>query len=249
MFKAQQFAARLANRENRWSLLTDFVAEWYTPLREGDGYSPEELDAAEHRLRLKLPLALREWYRLVGRRKDIIAMQNFLASPEDLEIMDENGLLVFYCENQQVVGWGIQPNDLGLVDPPVWLDDSGLHDTQQEPIRENDTLSEFALQMVVLETRFNPVNEVFQALNRVAPKTFGKVERSFVPLGFPDWHWPSYPTRFYGADDLLIQVFGEEDPWLQVTARSLNAFEEAKKVLEVDWEHEKIYHEYDTFIR
>ena len=249
MFDAQQFAARLANREDRWSLLTDFVAEWHTPLQEGDGYSVAELDVAEQQLGLKLPLALREWYRLVGRRKDIIAMQNFLASPEELEIMDESGLLVFYCENQQVVEWGIQPSDIGLPDPSVWLDNSGLHDTQQEPILENGTLSEFALQMVVLETRFNPVNEVFQALNRVAPKTFGKVERSFVPLGFPDWHWPSYPTRFYGADDLLIQVFGEEDPLLQVTARSLNAFEEAKTVLEVDWEPEKIYHEYDTFTR
>ena len=249
MFDAQQFAARLANREDRWSLLADFVAQWYAPLQEGDGYSAAELDAAEQRLGLKLPLALWEWYRLVGRRKDIIAMQDFLAPPEELGIMDENGLLVFYCENQQVVEWGIQESALALADPPVWLDNSGLHSTRQEPVQENDTLSEFALQMAVLETRLNPVNEVFQALNRVAPKTFGKVERSFVPLGFPDWHWPSYPTRFYGADDLLIQVFGEEDPWLQVTARSLNAFEEAKTVLEIDWEHEKIYHEYDTFIR
>jgi len=47
MFNAQQFAARLAAREDRWSLLTDFVAEWHRPLQEGDGYSSAELDAAE----------------------------------------------------------------------------------------------------------------------------------------------------------------------------------------------------------
>ena len=236
MFDARRFAARLAAREDRWSLLTDFVAEWHAPLQEGDGYSVAELDVAEQHLGLKLPLALREWYRLVGRRKDIIAMQNFLASPEELEIMDESGLLVFYCENQQVVEWGVQEDDLGLVDPPVWLDNSGLHDTQRKLIRENNTLTEFALQMVVMETMFNP--KVFQALSRVTPQTIGKAERNFVPLGFPDWHWPSYPTRFYGDDDILVQVSEGEDLWLQVTARSLAAYEEAKTALEITWEHQ-----------
>ena len=42
MFDAQKFAARLAERKDRWSLLTDLVAEWRAPLQEGDGYSPEE---------------------------------------------------------------------------------------------------------------------------------------------------------------------------------------------------------------
>lgn len=76
MFDAQKFAVRLAERKDRWSLLTDFAAEWHSPLQEGDGYSAAELDAAEQRLGLKLPLALREWYRLMGRRKDIVAMQS-----------------------------------------------------------------------------------------------------------------------------------------------------------------------------
>ena len=236
MFDARQFAGRLAAREDRWSLLTDFVAEWHAPLQEGDGYSPEELDAAEQRLGLKLPLALREWYALAGRREDIIAPQNFLVSPPELEISEENGLLIFHCENQQVVEWGVQEDDLGLVDPPVWLDDSGLHDTQQKLIRENNTLTEFALQMVVMETMFNP--KLFQALSWVTPQTIGKAERNFVPLGFPDWHWPSYPTRFYGDDDILVQVSEGEDLWLQVTARSLAAYEEAKTALEITWEHQ-----------
>lgn len=235
MFNAQQFAAHLAAREDRWSLLTDFVAEWHTPLQAGDGYSAAELDAAEQRLGLKLPLALREWYQLAGQREDITSMQNFLVSPEELGIHEENGLLVFHCENQQVVEWGVQASDLGLADPPVWLDDSGLHDTQQEPIQENNTLSEFVLQMVVLDTMFNP--KVFQALGRVTPQTVESVEQNFVRLGLPDWHWPSYPTQFYGGDDILVQASRGEDLWLQVTARSLAAFEKAKTALGITWEH------------
>ena len=236
MFDARQFAARLAEREDRWSLLTDFVAEWHMPLQAGDGYSPKELDAAEQRLGLTLPLALREWYRLIGRREDITSMQNFLVSPEGLGIHKWNGLLVFQCENQQVAEWGFQEADLGLADPPVWLDDSGLHDTQQEPVQENNMLSEFVLQIVVLDTMFNP--KVFQARGRVTPQINESVEQNFVSLGLPDWHWPSYPTQFYGGDDILVQSFIEGDLWLQVTARSLAAFEEAKAALGIDWEHE-----------
>lgn len=233
MFDAQQFAARLAKREDRWSLLTEFVAEWHTPLQEGDGYSAAELDAAEQRLGLKLPLALREWYGLAGKREDIVATCNFLASPDELEIMDENNLLVFYCENQQVVEWSVQEADLALADPPVWLDNSGLHSTRQEPVRENDTLSEFALQMVVLETLFKP--EVFEGYGKITPLTLRGLEQHFIHLGFPDWHWPAYPTRFYGGDGVLIQMF--ENEALQVTAQSQAAFERVQTVLEIDWDH------------
>ena len=35
MFNAADFAAR----EDRWSLLKDFIAEWPQPLADGDGYS------------------------------------------------------------------------------------------------------------------------------------------------------------------------------------------------------------------
>ncbi len=239
MFDARQFAARLAERKDRWSLLTDFVAEWHTPLQEGDGYSPKELDAAEQRLGLKLPLALREWYQLAGLREDIVAPQQWLVSPAELEIKEENGLLVFHSENQQIVEWGIQVPDLGLADPPIWLDDSGLHDTQQELIQENDTLSEFALQMVVLETIIRP--QVLQGYSRGASLALDTVQQSFVPLGFPDWHWPVYATRFYGGDDILIQVFGDKE--LHVAARSRAAFKEVETALKTTREHHPVLYE------
>jgi len=217
------------------------VAEWHTPLQEGDGYSPEELDAAEQRLGFKLPLALREWYQLAGQRENIVAPQNWLVSPAELEIEEENGLLVFHSENQQVVEWGIQADDLDLDNPPVWLDDSGLHDTQQEPIRENDTLSEFVLQMVVFETIVWP--QVLQGYSRGASLALDTVEQSFVPLEFPDWHWPVYPTRFYGGNDILIQVFGEKE--LHVAARSRAAFKEVETALKTMREHHPVLYEDD----
>lgn len=234
MFNAQQFAARLAARkegaEGRWSLLTDFVAEWYAPLQTGHGYSKEELDAAERRLGFALPTALREWYSLIGKREDIVARQNFLVSPDDLEISEENGLLIFHSENQQVVEWGIQPSDLSMADPPVWLDDTGWHDDLQEPIRENDTLSEFALQMIVLETIWFAEPHGTAAFS---DETVGILAQHFQPLGLPDWHWPGHPTCLWGRNDVLVELFYEEGRQTEigVAARLEVSLGEALKLL------------------
>ena len=67
MFNARDFAPRLAKRKDRWSLLKDFIAEWHGPLEDGGGYSAAEIDAAEQRLGLKLPAALRELYGFAGK--------------------------------------------------------------------------------------------------------------------------------------------------------------------------------------
>lgn len=105
MFDAQQFAARLAEREDRWSLLTDFVAEWHRPLQEGDGYAPKELDAAEQRLGSKLPLALREWYQLAGKREDLFAIDPYgFTLPHELSIeKDDKDVLWLFSETQALV--------------------------------------------------------------------------------------------------------------------------------------------------
>src|SRR5262249_47643630 len=75
-----------AGRAERWALLKSLVAEWFRPLSEKDRLTKEELRAADEqfrrlletqgvmptaRRRTRLPLALREWYELAGRAKDV----------------------------------------------------------------------------------------------------------------------------------------------------------------------------------
>lgn len=58
----------------RWRGLVGFVARFGArlgPLGPACGQPIAVLDAAEARLGLRLPVALREWYRLIGRRPDI----------------------------------------------------------------------------------------------------------------------------------------------------------------------------------
>ena len=231
MFSATDFAARLAKREDRWSLLKDFIAEWHSPLEPGDGYSAADIDAAEQRLGLKLPIALREWYALAGQREDVVATQNFLVGPDELEF--EEGLLEFHSENQGVVYWGIKPDDLHLPDPPVYLNDSELHDEPedddpQELIRENETLSEFALQMVLCETIITQDRAIM--MQSPGRDTIARVEREYVRFGFPEWHWPEYPVRFYGAEDTLAMIVGGESIYLAASTHA--AYNKAKELLE-----------------
>ena len=230
MFNPHEFADRLSTRKDRWSLLQDFIAEWHSPLKPGDGYSAAELDAAEKRLGLKLPLALREWYQLAGKRKDITAAQNFLRSPDRLYTQEEDGarVLCFYTENQAVVNWGVLVSDLNLDDPPVYLDETGTI--------ENQTLSEFITQMVILETAC--FGGKFGGNSSANSDTLTIVEQNFVLLGFPEWHWPVSISRLYGGNDVLIETEASEDGyrWIWIGARSQEVLRETAQLFSLDWE-------------
>ncbi len=71
---------------------------------------------AEGRLGLRLPVALRAYYRLAG-EAEINTLHNQLLPPEDLEVQE--GHLLFMDENQGVVSWGVRVKDLGAPDPVV----------------------------------------------------------------------------------------------------------------------------------
>ncbi|MFE6054405.1 SMI1/KNR4 family protein [Kitasatospora sp. NPDC056446] len=110
-------AETLHSRAGAWTLVRGFAAYWGEPLGPADGFSDEELDAAERRLGLRLPAALRETYRLFGRRADLTSNQDVLLTPDELFLMD--GALVYREENQGCAHWGVLLADLGREDPPT----------------------------------------------------------------------------------------------------------------------------------
>ncbi len=235
MFNAQQFAARLAARKDRWSLLTDFVAEWHTPLQEGDGYSAAELDAAEQRLGLTLPLALREWYQLAGKRTDLFAIDPYdFTRPSDLSIEEDDGhVLWLFSETQAIVSWGIRQQDLSQDDPPVYSENTYV---SEELLLSNKTFSEFILQVIVHQTA---------CFTEIGGNASGKedtadvVQANFLPLGLPSWQWPSYPAQLYGRDDVLIELDrdGEGYCWVWVAARSEAALQATVKLFGLGWDY------------
>lgn len=206
-----------------WSRHRAFINHWYSPFSEYAGVSEAELIRAEERLGIKLPKALREFYLLLGRRKDITSNQNCLLKPDQLLI--DNDLLIFYVENQAVVRWGVRLPDMGLDDPPVMLDDY-----LGEVIQENDAFTEFVLQMIIHETVLTSPHSASAAINRFVSQ---QVEQYYERLGFPDWHWPVYPTRFNGDKDTIVIVNSTE--WIWVAARHQSALNRIDQLLKVEW--------------
>lgn len=179
-------------RPERWQWLREQIAEWYTPLQADDGWDEASLNQAEKRLGVKLPAALREWYQLAGKRREIWSVQDLFLSPEELGITRNNDaetgdqFLSFYHENQCVVLWGIKVPDLSQEDPPVYLldwrpDDSG------NPPSEAPTISEFALAMFCYQLCIAGPDRY--------PSGFGFLDKPAVsairrlPTLFSAWNW------------------------------------------------------------
>ena len=181
MFSAQNFAARLADRKDCWSLLQDFIAEWHGPLEPGDGYSEAELDAAEQRLGLKLPEALRELYGFAGKFIERFSVNPYaFTALKELNIEEDDEEMVWlFAETQAIVSWGIRQQDLTQDDPPVYSENSYA---SAELLLANKTFSEFVLQVVVHQTA---------CFTEIGGNASGKedtadiVVANFQPLGLP----------------------------------------------------------------
>lgn len=100
-----------------WADYRRLVAKLMPPLAPGDGVSEAAIEAAETRLKLKLPSLLREFYALAGKRKDINHSFEQLLSMEKFEC--EGKMLAFYEENQGVTLWAVKCEDT-VADPAVF---------------------------------------------------------------------------------------------------------------------------------
>jgi len=90
-------------------------------LESGDGWSQADLVAAEERLGIQLPTALREAYLLFGRRRDLTSNHDVLLGPAELYVDDAKEALVFRHENQGAACWGVLLDSLPDDDPAVFI--------------------------------------------------------------------------------------------------------------------------------
>jgi hypothetical protein len=200
-------------------------------LKPSDGDPAVALDAAESRLGIGLPLALREWYGIAGRRGDIWSRQDTFLRPEQLRVEEDR--LIFYMENQAVVRWGIRVADHQSEDPAVFVssaDEPGVW------IEEDGSTSLFALQMLIYCIKWSSDNRCW-ANGCPTDLALGALESHYPRLPFREWYW-SGPTRFYGHRDLVAEI-DSGDGWLWVATRTEAAFLEFDRLMAsvgVRWE-------------
>ncbi|MGP3963579.1 SMI1/KNR4 family protein [Nonomuraea sp. 3N208] len=226
------FPAAMADRAGAWNFIRGFAATWRSPLADGDGWSEADLDAAEARLGVRLPAALREAYQLFGRRTDLTSLQDVLLSPADLEVKDQ--ALVFRAENQAVVFWGIPIAELDQPDPPVVLR-TDLADKGAESWDSwLDRFSHACLELVLSESLFS--SEDLGDNRALAEGEASMLAQRFTRLPLPD-----YPTsqtavpavRWFADPDLIIR--DDQRTWIWVRARTAEALAQIRTELPGDW--------------
>jgi cell wall assembly regulator SMI1 len=111
----------MTSRADAWQFIRDFAADWATPIGDWDGFSDETLDEAEQTLGVRLPAAVREAYRLFGRRKDLTSSHGRLLAPDELRYDRDAEVLVFRTAHQAVAYFGVSIADASVSDPPTLL--------------------------------------------------------------------------------------------------------------------------------
>jgi hypothetical protein len=231
----EELAASLSDRSGAWRFIRRFAESWLTPLTDADGWSEADLRAAEERLKIRLPTALREAYALLGRREDLTSVQDRLLGPNRL-VVDETGeVLVFRVENQSVACWGVPLAATQQPDPPVVLRRSVLDawDAGWEPYLEQFSLA--CVEMVLSESLFAGALDLGD--NRALdPAAAALLEQRFARLAIPDyplWAQPGGLVRWFAGPDVILRDDG--GIWLWVRARTAAALKVVRAALPGEW--------------
>ncbi|MFI2607514.1 SMI1/KNR4 family protein [Kitasatospora sp. NPDC018619] len=214
-------AESVRSRAGAWALVRGLAAYWGEPLGPDDGFTDAELDAAERRLGLRLPVALREAYRLFGRRADLTSSHDVLLTPDELYVLD--GALVYRAENQGCAHWGVRLEDLGLADPPT-VGRPDLADKSQErwePWEERFSVAAAAMAMM------EKLLEDHELTDALEPD--GELPDSLEEL-------PALgrDVRWYRGPEVLLGVV--EDAWTVARARTPQALDALYEAVPGDWQ-------------
>jgi hypothetical protein len=228
---------RVLARRPRWRALAAFVARWFVrPLQDHAGTPGVLLDGVTRRLGA-MPLALREWYELCGRRPDVQGnVQDRAVEPNELR-PDDDGLVPVYLEDQGVLAWGVRATDLALDDPPAFMNEN------PGPLMPTgEALSVFLHHMVVHQSfsRRGAVVALGGGADQAAIEAI-KATWPRLPFGQLSWEVPSVDDAYelqgyylHGDDEALVEVdtYGH----VRLQARDQATLERVRALLpSIDW--------------
>jgi hypothetical protein len=229
-----EVAAGVRDTAGAWRFIRRFAAACTSPLTESDGFDDDELDAAETRLGFPLPAALRELYKLVGRRDELTREQDDLLMPEYLRVEDDE-VLVFRIENQSVAYWGVAVAALAEPDPPVVfrLNSRPTPELVWQPFMDRVSLA--AVEMVLSEWMWS--GDLFHDNRDLDGDAVAALEKRYTRLPMPDyplWAIPDGPPmRWFCDEGTVLRVDAGE--WVWIRAESAEALAAVRQALPGDW--------------
>jgi hypothetical protein len=228
----QELAASLGSRQGAWRFIQRYAGSWLTPLTDDDGCAEVDLQAAEQRLGVRLPPAIREAYALFGRRQDLTSVQDRLLGPKQLQVDTTGDVLVYRVENQSVALWGVPLAAMAQPDPPVMVA-RNFEDVSWEPYLERFSLA--CVEMVLSESLFSAPSGLSD--NReLDPAEVALVEQRFARLALPNyplWASPGGSVRWFTGPEVVLCDFA--GTWVWVRARTTAGLDAVRAVLPGDW--------------
>jgi hypothetical protein len=110
------------------------------------GIDENEIVLMENELKIKLLKILREYYSTLGKNKIVNNSFNRLFEPKEISFTENKNYLVFYEENQGVVYWAINRNDIGDENAKVY-GNYDPEDLTQDWFIDSETIDNFLLSM------------------------------------------------------------------------------------------------------
>jgi hypothetical protein len=195
--------ANFEGRTGGWALLAAFAGRFIRPFTTSDSISPQDILASGH----QLPMALTEFYSLCGNASDVWCRQDEWLKPA--KVLQKNGVLGFWVENQGNWRIGIREAELTLEDPPVVWDGADCTygiGTPGEFTVLTESVSKFALNMIAYVAKFfDP------SFDRPFGYTFD-VDQFLDVLGAAydkcqlQREWVSGPECYFQDDDTFVEV-------------------------------------------
>jgi hypothetical protein len=228
----REVAASLGSRQGAWRFIRRYAESWLTPLSDGDGWTEADLHAAEQRLGLQLPPAIREAYGLFGRRQDLTSVQDRLLGPDQLEVDTTGEVLVYHVENQSVAVWGVPLAAMDQADPAVVVAQN-FQDDGWEPFLERFSLA--CVEMALSESLFSAPLELSdnRELDSAAAALVGQLFARLAMPDYPLWALAGGSVRWFVSPEVLLRDFA--GTWLWVRARTTAALDAVRVALPGEW--------------
>jgi hypothetical protein len=225
--------SRFADRTDAWRFIGEFAASWVTPIGDADGVAEAELDAAEERLGIRLPAAVREGYRLFGRRTDLTSGNGTLWPPDEFEYDADNAVVVFRAAHQNVAYFGVSVADLGQADPPTLMYQTLADKAAESWTPFLDRFSLCCVDMVLWESV--EAGERSDGRDQTAGEPASLVE-GLVELPFPRYPGDVAASRWYAGGDIILRE--DAGLWVAVSARTDEALDAFRQAHPGDWVNE-----------
>ncbi len=220
----------------RWRSLGPFVERWYAhPLSDEDGHTPLEIECVVRRLGAPLPIALAEWFELVGKR--LLFIQDKPTPLDQLRI--ENGVLCVWRENQGV--WSVHVPLDG--DDPATLVAGDASSSPEAPS------SRTLLGLLVSDTlvgawvghRTGILGDLRASVrggyhDAASDEAVARLHAAYPALGYvPN---PTFDVPLRGTDDTIIRSYDVAIEWMTATEEAFDALDDVLDLDPEDGEHE-----------